>query len=67
MMVRLDVTVATSALTAGLLNGLPVGDHIVYLDLAQVNYAADTMVGGTIDLDTVQNITAGDVSGNIPC
>ena len=64
MMVRLDVTVATAPLAAGLLSGLAIGDHVVYLDLSSVNYASNTVVGGNITAASVQNITAGDVVGN---
>ena len=65
MMVRFDVTVATSALTEGVLAGLSVGDHVVYVDLSSVNYAANTKVSGSIDTTANQALTAGDVSGNV--
>ena len=66
MMVRFDVTIVTAGPTAGVLNGLPVGaNQVVYVDLSKVNYANDTIVGGGITLDTIENITVGDVVGNV--
>ena len=65
MMVKLNVTVVTSAPTAGLLKNLPVGTHTVYLDTAACNYAADGVLGGTIDSDTAQYLVDGSVSGNV--
>lgn len=65
MLVRLDVTIVTSAPTGGLLNGLAVGNHTVYVDLASVNYVGEGFVGGSIDTDAVQYLSNGDVSGNV--
>jgi len=65
MLVRLDVTVATSAISAGLLEGLPVGSHIVYIDLSQVNFAEDGAVGGNIASASAEYLTNGDTSGNL--
>jgi len=64
MMVRLDVTVATAP-PGGQLSGLPIGDHVVYIDLSTVAYAGDGFIGGDItgagthvDVgDTVDNTT----------
>jgi len=66
MMVRFDVSVVTAGPTEGLLNGIPVGDNqIIYVDLSSVNYAANNAVGGSITTTVNQNLTAGDVVGNV--
>ena len=49
MMVRLDVTVAGSAIADGLLDGLPVGaNQIVYIDPSNINFVGVASVSGTI-------------------
>ena len=66
MLVRFDVTVVTSGPTEGVLNGLPVGaNQIIYVDLANVNYATNNTVGGSITTTVNQNIDGGDVVGNV--
>ena len=66
MMVRFDVTVVTASPTEGVLAGIPLGTNdIYYVDLAKVNYAHNTIVGGSITTTVNQNLTAGDVVGNV--
>ena len=64
-MVKMNVTVAVAAPTAGILHNLPVGTHTLYVDLSKVNYAADGLCGGTLDSATPQYLTDGAVSGNV--
>jgi len=65
MIVRFDITVATSALGDGVLSGLPVGaNQIVYVDVSNVSYVGETFVGGSITTTAVQHIVVGATVGN---
>ena len=65
MMVKLDLTVTTSAPSAGVLSGLPVGSHVIYVALENFNYASDTELGGLITSGSAQNISVGSTVDNV--